>query len=285
MSLVDIVHNYIKQPYPLWEYDVNEVLVQQKWIDLRKHSISDLNDYSTARCIHNYTVPLGIRFPISCNLENETIYLETPSLDYLQHFYDKHGLYPYSEYEIETNAVLSKLKSAIAVFDLVKPAYTCIAKLVRSIQVLKQDDVEIDISYSHPKIPFSIFVSVCQDSSPLSSLRVAESILHEAMHLKLTLLENVVQLVKPNTGNLFFSPWRDEKRPAQGVLHGLFVFRAILDFFGELGNNPNSEIMTNHLNNRNEQIAHEINLLKDFHSCPDLTKDGATLTKNLLPLN
>jgi len=284
MGLVDIVHNYIKQPFPLWECDVTNALVQNKWIDLRKRDLSNLNDYSTARSI-NYAVPLGNRYPISANLENETMYLETSSLEYLQGFYDEHGLSPFSDQEIESNAILPKLKSAMAMIDLVKPAHICITKLVRSIQVLKQEDPEIDVSYSHPKIPFSIFVSVCHDSSPLSSLRVAESILHEAMHLKLTLLENVVILVKPNTRNLFYSPWRIEKRPAQGILHGLFVFRAILAFYNDLEKILDPKIVASYINNRKEQITNEFVELKNFPLCPDLTLYGAILAKNLLPLN
>ncbi len=224
-------------------------------------------------------------FPISDNDKGEIVYLEAPSFEYLLKFYDEHGLYPCSEDDLESNAAITKLKSAFAIIDLVKPAHFCITKLVRSIQVLKQEDEEVDVSYSHPKIPFSIFVSVCQDNSMLSNLRVAESILHEAMHLKLTLIENVMPLVKPNTGNLYFSPWREEKRPAQGVLHGAFVFCAILHFCKLILSNLKSLNEINYVLFRIQQISDEIKQLKDFHLCDDLTTDGAILIKNLLPLN
>ncbi|MEJ7684092.1 MAG: hypothetical protein WKG06_40815 [Segetibacter sp.] len=102
----------------------------------------------------------------------------------MQSFYDEHGLELLTENEIEADGALWKLKKAISILRLIEPAYNCITDLIRSIQILRQPDVEIDLSYSHPQIPFSIFLSVCDDDSIVSSLRVAESILHEAMHLK-----------------------------------------------------------------------------------------------------
>jgi HEXXH motif-containing protein len=166
----------------------------------------------------------------------------------------------------------------------VRPVLDDVLTLVRSIQVLQSEDDEIDVSYSHPGIAFSIFVSLCKDISPLSDLRVAESILHEAMHLKLTLIEKIVPLVKVDTGNRYYSPWREELRPARGVLHGMFVFRTILDFFRGLGV-PEGEGIAGYLTFRKEQIIHELRQLRGFYTCPDFTPDGAILTENLLPSN
>jgi hypothetical protein len=280
-----IVHSYIENPFPVWETRVTEALVQNKWNELKKYQLHDPNEYTTSRFLNKLPTAQVNRFSILNGFENEVIYLETPSFNYLDNFYSEHGLHPCNEIELVSNNALTKLKSAMAVIDLIKPAYSCVTKLVRSVQVLKQEDAEIDVSYSHPVIPFSIFVSVCQDNTAPSNLRVAESMLHESMHLKLTLIENVIQLVKPNTGNVYFSPWRDEKRPAQGILHGLFVFRAILDFYNELSTILDSRIISDFLNIRKEQIGYEISLLKQFQYCFDLTKDGAILSKNLLPLN
>lgn len=153
-----------------------------------------------------------------------------PSLQ-LQSFYDEHGLDLLTESEIEADGALMKFKKAISILHLIEPAYDSITDLVRSIHILKQPDAEIDVSYSHPQIPFSIFVSVCADDSTISNLRVVESILHEAMHLKLTLIENIVPLIKQDSCLLSYSPWRDEHRPTRGVLHGMFVFKVIKDFY------------------------------------------------------
>ena len=49
------------------------------------------------------------------------------------------------------------------------------------------------------------------------------------MHLTLTNWEAVHAFVDDDTLQLY-SPWRDTLRPAQGVLHGLFVFLCIAAF-------------------------------------------------------
>ncbi len=154
-----------------------------------------------------------------------------------------------------------------------------------SIHIFRPPDVEIDLSYSHPQIPFSIFLSVCEDDSTISNFRLAESILHEAMHLKLTLIENIVPLVEANTNTLFYSPWRSEERPIKGVLHGLFVFRAIKEFYEELYKTIKFSEAEEYFSTRISQIKNEITLLKGFAASSELTVEGANLSKNLLPLN
>ncbi len=284
MDLANFVRAYIEQPFPLWEFGITEKLVDNKWTELRKLNLLSLSDYSTARSYISSTLPLKNRYPIYDKHKRDTIYLEAPSFDTLFDFYQEHGLEPFSEPELEANAVLPKLMGAIALFDLVRPSFDCITKLVRSIQILKAEDEEIDISYSHPKIPFSIFISTCHDDSLISNIRVAESILHEAMHLKLTFIESILPLIKTNVKGLFFSPWRDEKRPAQGVLHGLFVFRAVLDFLNALNILPESDEVNLYIEYRKKQIVYEFAQINSFFSCPDLTECGAILTKNLLSL-
>lgn len=282
--LEDIVKEYIKQPYPLWECEVTEALILNKWEELRNEGMQSWSDYSTARCITNHTVPLSTKFLLYKGaFPDELVYLEAPSFNCLQTFYDEHGLVPLSVNEIERTEALLKLGRAIAVIALVKPALLSIRKLVRAIQVLKQENEEIDIGYSHPQIPFTIFVSTCSDNSITSSLRVAESILHEAMHLKLTLLEKWITLVKPNSLSLTYSPWRDEERPVKGVLHGLFVFRAVYEFYSEIINSsPKLKATTEFLSYRLEDIKFEISSLKDLDTNQGLTKEGQRFVSKLI---
>ena len=284
MDLMNSVKDYVNQPFPLWECVITERLVEKKWEDLKKNKIADLNDYTTVRAFEDPNAPIGTRFPISIPnyKDSEIIYLEVSAFDRLNNFYQEHGLELYTELELEENAVMAKLANAMKMFSPVESVSLCITKLVRSIQILKQEDSEIDMSYSHPKIPFSIFLSVCPDSSPLSCLRIAESILHEAMHLKLTLIENVLPLIQPGATGLFFSPWREEKRPAQGVIHGLFVFRAVWDYLNLIAQAFESDQVLDHIYTRKEQIAFEFEQIRDFTSCPDLTEPGAILAQNLL---
>ena len=283
-DLIQLAYRFIEQPFPLWENELTTALVENKWNELNQKGLSNRDLYSTAFAITFENRMPVVKLPISKSTENETVFLEFPQLD-LSDFYEEHGLVLCNEEELIASNALEKLKAAMAIFESIPDLHACISKLVRSIQVLKQDDPEIDTSYSHPKIPFSIFVSVCHDNSPLSALRLAESIMHEAMHLKLTLLENVIPLIEADSKATFYSPWRDEDRPIRGVLHGLFVFRGIGDFYKALGHFSNSDINPGFLKNRIDQINQEIKKIEDFHRCPGLTQEAANLLINLSPLN
>lgn len=278
MSTIDAIHKFINNPFPLWEVELTELLVQNKWKDLKKNNILSVEQYSSARCISDNNLPLPHKYLIS---ENEKTYLELPSFNHLDDFNFEHGLNEYSLQDIETSNAFQKLKSALNLINLVPSAHVCITKLVKSIHVLSQKDSEIDTSYSHPNIPFSIFVSVCEDDSLLSSLRVAESIIHEAMHLKLTLIENITPLIKPNSKEMFYSPWRDEPRPIRGVLHGLFVFKAILDFYTILMQQIDFKSL-NFLAIRTTEIRKEFYFLMNFQKSNDLSQEARVLVSNLL---
>ncbi len=96
-----------------------------------------------------------------------------------------------------------------------------VASLARILHVIQVEDDDFDKSYSEPDLPFSIFVSVPEARRSDATLRVAESIVHETMHLQLTLVERRVPLVNPASEAQFYSPWRGTDREASGVLHAL----------------------------------------------------------------
>ncbi len=283
MLLIDRVKKYITQPFPLWEGEVTEALVQNKWLELRNQGLKNQYEYSTTRFVNDFSVPLETKVQITEGNHDKAIFLETISLDSFQNFYEEHGLVPLSNLEIETTDALRKIQCAMGFIDLVSPAHFSIINLVRAIQVLKQESEEFDLSYSHPHIPFTIFVSVCKDDSAISNLRVAESILHEAMHLKLTLIEEVVPLTFVDSEILFYSPWRDQQRPVKGVIHGLFVFKAIEEFYITLLKNPMLFESKEYLSERVTQIQNEIKLIEGFEASPGLTVAGANLVISLLP--
>jgi HEXXH motif-containing protein len=83
-----------------------------------------------------------------------------------------------------------------------------------------------DVSHSDPELPFCIFISLPQPGEADAALRVAEAILHESMHLQLTMIELCVPLIARDLlGG--YSPWKHEVRPVSGLLHGLYVFAVI----------------------------------------------------------
>lgn len=148
-----------------------------------------------------------------------------------------------------------------------------IGAVVKSVHLLMADP-EHDISYSSPAIPFSIFVSVPRADDRNAVVRLAEAIIHEAMHLQLTLIEAIVPLISgsPTTA---FAPWKHEERPIQGVLHGLYVFGVIFQALGSLGQSvPEVEPYSAA---RLHQIATEVDSVRDIRE--GLTNHGADLWK------
>jgi len=88
-----------------------------------------------------------------------------------------------------------------------------------------------DVSHSEPRWPHLIFVSL-PPPTHVGDLRLAEAIVHEAMHLNLSLAEGRTSLIEDDTQ--LYSPWRSTARPAGGVLHGVYVFAVLLRFFEDL---------------------------------------------------
>jgi HEXXH motif-containing protein len=265
------IADYLSQPSVLWDTSLTQLLVVQKLQDL---SLPDTNAYTLTGCIDNDAQEVNYLLQ-----ETGEIRLVEPSSS-LETFYQKHGLEILNLKNHEE--VASKVTNAITILELIEPVGVFIRQIVKSIQILKAGDEEIDVSYSHPDIPFSIFFSVCQPTTIISDLRVAESILHEAMHLKLTLIENFCPLVEIGSKETYYSPWRDEQRPIRGVLHGLFVFRAIADFYFQLNHLPFDQEIRQFLIDRISSINNEIGTLSDFGKTPGLTIRGKKLVGKLL---
>jgi len=266
MSLTQTILEFLRAPYPLWENHLTRLLVE------------------TSRPKEEFPKDgPASQWLIIADQEAGSTYLTVPSPTDLA-FYEENGLVPQSAVDLLDGEAAEKIRDALKVLAWEEPTERCIIQLVRSIHVVKSPDDEIDVSYSHPEWLSTIFVSVCGDNSLLSRLRVAESILHEAMHLKLSLIERIVPITKPFTGNRYFSPWREEGRPAQGIVHGLFVFRAILEFFRLIKGRVDQTEGLEHLFWREQQILSELESLKNFETCPDLTPAGTTLVASLINL-
>ncbi len=120
-------------------------------------------------------------------------------------------------------SVIASLHQALQRLEQIPSLSASTMDLVRSIHVLDAGDEAYDVSHSDPFLPFSVFISIPRQKVPNSALRLMESTVHEAMHLQLSLIENVFDLVQERDVRLP-SPWRSELRPPAGVLHGIYVF-------------------------------------------------------------
>jgi HEXXH motif-containing protein len=177
------------------------------------------------------------------------------------------------------------LRSGLDALALVPEATLAVRTLVRSVHCLAVEDPDFDVSYSDPEVPFSIFVGVHGERTRQEALRAAEAILHETMHLQLSLAEVVVPLVV-GSEERWNSPWQGRPRPVQGVLHGLYVFRVIEDFLERYtaSSTPDTESRA-YISERLKSIDKEIAGLRDLQSSTELTEAGRVLVGRLVDRN
>jgi hypothetical protein len=193
--------------------------------------------------------------------------------------YHKQGVTFATSEEIQQTAILSCIEDALAVINQMPSLMRTVAKLVRSLHVIESEKEDHDVSFSEPSIPFSIFVSVPNKRITNDRLRVAEAIIHETMHLQLTLMERIQPLVT-RSEKRYFSPWRQEPRNAQSLLHGIYVFRVIAEVLGDLNVSDDSEL--EYLSRRRSEIAAEINQTRFSPDCAELTSIGSAFIGRLL---
>lgn len=282
MSLSTLITDYLRPPFRVCNAPLATALAEAGQQRLMTINGLAAEQYSIANCLYPATA-LGDS-PVTLKLSDKLPLVELPELPRLGGFYDEHGLEPLPYDELLAVQASAKLQAAWHLLASVPTVQAGMRALIKTIQVLRSPDPDIDISYSHPTVPFSVFVTVGEDCSVISSLRVAESLLHEAMHLKLTLIEQEVILVQPNSQSLFYSPWRDELRPVRGVLHGIFVFVAVREFYQQIRQHVGASPAATFVTDRIESITQELELVCDFSEAPDLTDVGKVLARSLLSL-
>ncbi|GAA3170691.1 aKG-HExxH-type peptide beta-hydroxylase [Nonomuraea roseoviolacea] len=78
-------------------------------------------------------------------------------------------------------------------------------------------------------------------SAPPDGLWLAATFAHEVQHAKLGALLTLVPLLRPDDGRRFYAPWRDDPRPAHGLLHGAYAFLGVTGFWRRQRNLPADE--------------------------------------------
>lgn len=158
---------------------------------------------------------------------------------------------------------------------------SAVAELAWQCHLVRPPDDAYDVSFSDPDIPFSIFVSIPEAKNRRSILRVAENLVHETMHLQLSLFEQTCPLIDSAVPWSLYSPWKSEQRPAQGILHGLYVFVVLRWMWGNvLTGSPDADDQI-FAQRRIEEIGEEIEAVRDLDGASALTKDGRELVAQL----
>lgn len=270
-----IISTIQKPSSPPWFPELTENLVSYGWQQLyEKHGLSSKN-YSTEAVLNKGLTshpvePIVTVKPFEKALPPINIY---PTPDKIASMYADSGAKPYTAEELQNSTILQCLQEALDILAEIPTIYETVSYLTASLHLIKPEDDVFDISFSLPDIPFSIFVSVPSKRMSNDALRVAEAVLHEAMHLQLTLIEQCVPLVI-ETDEKYFSPWKNEYRHPRGVLHAIYVFRVINDFFDILKNKKFSNDKLLYLSTRCNQILMEIKNVSGLLNSPYFTKYG-----------
>jgi HEXXH motif-containing protein len=268
-----------------WFPDLTGALAEVGWRALGRKGLT-VHNYGTARVLAgDASAPRNLvaYLPTCLHAEGSAtaIPLEVlPSELAIQ--YKEAGVSFYTVEEITGTEVLNCLDDALGILKSVPTLLTTVVALVKALHVIKPESDDHDVSFSEPHIPFSIFVSAPRENSRASALRVAEAVVHEAMHLQLTLVERVVPLINPSGGK-YFSPWRGEHRTVQGVLHALYVFRVIDRFLFELSAAQHCpEHASDYARERRSEISTQVNEINSFRGCAELTETGARFVHRLI---
>jgi len=122
-------------------------------------------------------------------------------------------------------------------------------------------------------------------SWPPDPVMMAEMLIHEFQHLKLAAVIDMVPLVAPGgSESLVYAPWRQDPRPASGLLQGIYAHVAIARFWDaqrELEDDPDARLRAQVLYERwRPTIEPAARTLLGVEGC--LTPDGAWFARELL---
>lgn len=282
LPLKHAIKNALGNPYPdPWLPDLTGPLVSWGDQELRSRTGIAAADYGTERVLAGSPEAprcVEARLPVLIGANGSTRQITIEFLtESCSGLCRDMGFRFYTPDEVVNGSVLRCLQDAMNVLARVPTLQATVAALIRTCHLLKPENDAYDVSYSDPHIPFSVFVSVPQRRGQADALRVAESLVHEAMHLQLTLIERLLPLVE-DSHQTWFSPWKGTQRSPQGVLHALYVFRATDRFFGRLLTLTDwPAVCVDHMRRRCREIARQISEVRAFKDHPALTEVGAHL--------
>lgn len=182
-------------------------------------------------------------------------------------------------FEDETTAAKGRIIVAEAL-DIVEAWRPALARELRTIcsavQFVRDPSAHPDkiVSFSDNSVPGALYVSISQSGGLVDAYDLADSLIHEYRHQKLYLFERR----HPTTirGSLVVSPWREDLRPASGLLHAVFVFVELKRFWEHVRDHGPARLHNRALAQLNDT---ERNLAKAFvtiRGC-ELTRAGRAL--------
>ncbi|WP_067721530.1 HEXXH motif domain-containing protein [Nocardia yamanashiensis] len=77
----------------------------------------------------------------------------------------------------------------------------------------------------------AIGVGCVYTTAPADPCQLALTLVHEIQHTKFNLLIDQVELFTADPEPRFYAPWRDDPRPIHGLMHGIYAFFGVTDFW------------------------------------------------------
>jgi HEXXH motif-containing protein len=68
-------------------------------------------------------------------------------------------------------------------------------------------------------------------SEPVDARSLAVTLAHEVQHMKLSAVLDMVPLTRPDDGSRYYAPWREDPRPASGLLQGSYAYLGVTGFW------------------------------------------------------
>ncbi|GAA0904175.1 HEXXH motif domain-containing protein [Virgisporangium aurantiacum] len=68
-------------------------------------------------------------------------------------------------------------------------------------------------------------------SEPPDAVTLAVALVHEFQHIKLGALMHLLTLAEDDGSSLYYAPWRDDPRPLNGFIQGIYAFFGIAEFW------------------------------------------------------
>lgn len=140
---------------------------------------------------------------------------------------------------------------------------------------VKTDDPRIHKSFSVFNLSWTVFVSRLGvfDDGPPPFLKLAEAIVHEYCHNELFLHQESAELFDAAEG-LYYSPWRDDARPLNGLFHGAFVFTAVAGLLTRLLEVPEYRRHFGYVEQNLYKVTSQVRVALDQVPISRLTEDG-----------
>lgn len=142
------------------------------------------------------------------------------------------------DYELDWNFALDEKKwvasltEALKLIERHEPSRQLVRAFASYIAPLGTRSSTQNISFSVRKFPNVIF-----KNDELSHHLFAETLVHECDHQFYYALEELYPLWSTDTARTeayFYSPWRDDPRPLDGILRGLSAFTRVCEFYASI---------------------------------------------------